>query len=77
MGLLGHLQNKPLQKRQKNANKNKSRFRVRVVDIYAFMEQFKIGMYIHYRTLIRVTARIGLINITYNLLWPVQLDDTL
>lgn len=35
------------------------------------------GMYLHYRSLGRVSTGIGLMNVTYNLCRMVQLDVTL
>jgi IS5 family transposase len=67
---------KPLQKRQKNANKKKSRVRARVEHIFAFMENSMNGIYLHYRNLGRVSAGIGLMNMTYNLFRLVHLDVT-
>ena len=69
--------NRPLQKRQKNANRKKSRVRARVEHIFAFMENSMNGMYLHYRNLGRVAAGIGLMNVTYNLFRLVQMDVTL
>lgn len=69
--------NKPLQKRQKAANKRKSKVRARVEHIFAFMENSMNGMYLHYRNLHRVSAGIGLMNVTYNLFRLVQMEVTL
>jgi IS5 family transposase len=69
--------NKPLKKRQKAANKRKSKVRARVEHIFAFMENSMNGMYLHYRNLGRVTAGIGLMNVTYNLFRLVQIEVTL
>jgi len=69
--------NRPLLKRQKNANRKKSRVRARVEHIFAFMENSMNGMYLHYRNLGRVAAGIGLMNVTYNLFRLVQMEVTL
>jgi hypothetical protein len=71
----GH-RNKPLQKRQKEANKRKSKVRARVVHIFAFMENLMNGMFLQYRNLGSVTAGIGLMNWTYNLFRLVQREVT-
>ncbi len=55
--------NKPLQKRQKAANKRKSKVRARVEHIFAFMENSMNGMYLHYRNLGRVSAGIELMHV--------------
>jgi IS5 family transposase len=68
---------KPLQKRQKNANKKNSRIRARVEQIFAFKKRSMNGMYLHYRNHGRVSAVIGLMNMTYNLYRLVQLDNIL
>ncbi len=71
--------NKPLQKRQKNANNKKSRVRESVEHIFAFMVNSMNGMYLHYSNLVRVSAGISLMNITYNLFdwfnWILHCND--
>jgi IS5 family transposase len=69
--------NKPLRKRQIDANKRKSKVRARVEHIFAFMENSMNSMYLHYRDLARIKAGIGLMNMTYNLFRLVQLEVTL
>lgn len=69
--------NKPLRKRQMDANKRKSKVRARVEHIFAFMENSMNSMYLHYRDLARIKAGIGLMNMTYNLFRLVQLEVTL
>jgi IS5 family transposase len=59
--------NRPLQKRQQAANKRKSKVWARVEHIFAFMENSMNGIYLHYMNLGRVTAGIGLKNVTFNL----------
>jgi IS5 family transposase len=66
--------NKLLQKRQKNSNNKKSRVMARVEHIFALKENSLNGMYLHYRNLGRLSAGIGLMNMTYNLFRLVQLD---
>lgn len=69
--------NSALLKRQKNANRKKSRVRSRVENIFVFMENSMNGMYLHYRNLGPVVARIGLMNVTYNLFRLVKMEVTL
>lgn len=72
-GYRGH----PLTKRQKQRNRKKSKTRVRVEHIFGFMENSMNGMYIHNRNKVRVTAAIGMMNLTYNLFRLVQIDVAL
>lgn len=65
--------NNPLTKGQQKSNRRKSKWRARVEHIFGFMTNSMNGMYLHYRSLLRNTAAIGLINLTYNLFRLVQL----
>src|SRR3954471_2006501 len=66
--------NNPLTKAQQKSNRSKSKWRARVEHIFGFMTNSMNGMYLHYRSLLRNTAAIGLINLTYNLFRLVQLN---
>jgi IS5 family transposase len=63
----------PLTKAQQKNNRRKSKWRARVEHIFGFMTNTMNGMYLHYRSLLRNTAAIGLLNLTYNLFRLVQL----
>jgi transposase, IS5 family len=65
--------NNPLTKGQQKSNRSKSKWRARVEHIFGFMTNTMNGMYLHYRSLVRNTAAIGLMNLTYNLFRLVQL----
>src|SRR3954447_7748689 len=65
--------NNPLTKGQQKSNHRKSKWRARVEHIFGFMTNTMNGMYLHYRSLLRNTAAIGLTNLTYNLFRLVQL----
>src|SRR4051812_12105050 len=65
--------NRPLTKGQQKSNHRKSKWRARVEHIFGFMTNTMNGMYLHYRSLLRNTAAIGLTNLTYNLFRLVQL----
>jgi IS5 family transposase len=66
--------NNPLTKEQQKSNRRKSKWRARVEHIFGFMTNTMNGMYLHYRSLQRNTAAIGLMNFTYNLFRLVQLN---
>ena len=51
---------------QKESNREKSRTRCRVEHIFGFMENTMHRLYIRTVGLVRATAVIGLINLTYN-----------
>ena len=59
--------NKPLTNEQKANNKIKSKTRVRVEHVFGFMEQSMNGLALKSVGVVRATAIIGLINLTYNL----------
>jgi IS5 family transposase len=65
--------NKPLSESQQASNKEKSRTRVRVEHIFGFVENSMNGSYIRTIGLKRATAKIGLMNLVYNLCRCVQL----
>ena len=57
----------PLTEEQKESNREKSRTRCRVEHIFGFMENTMNRLYIRTVGLVRATAVIGLINLTYNM----------
>lgn len=65
--------NHPLTKRQQQRNRKKSKTRARVEHIFGFMTNSMNEMYLHYRSIVRNTAAIGLMNLTYNLFRLVQM----
>lgn len=69
--------NHPLTKRQKQRNRKKSRVRARIEHVFGFMTNSMNDIYLHYRSLKRVAAGIGLMNLTYNLFRLVQLNVSL
>lgn len=69
--------NNPLTKRQQQHNLKKSKIRARVEHIFGFMTNSMNKMYLHYRSIARNTAAIGLMNLTYNLFRLLQLKVTL
>ena len=62
-GYRGH----PLTEEQKETNRRKSKTRCRVEHIFGFMENTMNRLYIRTIGLVRATAVIGLINLTYNM----------
>jgi transposase, IS5 family len=62
----GH-RNKPLTEEQKKSNNEKSKTRARVEHVFGFMEQSMNGLLVRSVGIVRATATIGLINLTYNL----------
>ena len=65
--------NRPLTEEQITTNREKSRIRSRVEHIFGFMEMSMNGMYINNIGIKRVTAVIGLMNLTYNMFRKIQL----
>lgn len=65
--------NNPLSEEQKESNKEKSRIRSRVEHIFGFMENSMNGMFVKNVGQKRVTAVIGLMNLTYNMHRKIQL----
>lgn len=69
--------NHPLTKRQQQRNRKKSKIRARIEHVFAFMTNSMNEIYLQYRSLRRIAAGIGLMNLTYNLFRLVQLNITL
>lgn len=67
--------NHPLTEGQKAENKEKSRIRCRVEHIFGFMENNMHEMYICNIGIKRVTAIVGLMNLTYNMFRKIQLQS--
>lgn len=65
--------NRPLDEMQKQANKIKSRIRVRIEHIYGHTENAMGGAGLEYIGLARIRTGIGLRNLTYNFVRYVQL----
>jgi IS5 family transposase len=66
--------NKPLTEQQKAKNKEKSRIRARVEHVFGFIENSMHGSYIRTIGIVRATATIGLMNLTYNMFRYIQLQ---
>ncbi len=66
--------NKPLTQEQKDENTEKSRTRSRVEHIFGFMENSMDGMYLYNIGIKRITAVVGLMNLTYNMFRKLQLQ---
>lgn len=67
--------NNPLNAEQKESNREKSKIRARVEHIFGFMEGSMNGMYLQCIGIKRVTAIIGLMNLTYNMFRKIQLSS--
>lgn len=65
--------NKPLTEEQKSNNKEKSKVRARVEHIFGFVENSMNGSYIRTIGIARAKAKIGLMNLTYNICRCFQL----
>ena len=65
--------NKPLTEKQIADNKEKSRIRVRVEHIFGFVENSMKGSFIRTIGLVRAKAKIGMMNLTYNICRCTQL----
>lgn len=65
--------NKPLTKKQKDSNTEKSRTRVRVEHIFGFVENSMGGSIIRTIGIVRAKAKIGMMNLVYNICRFVQL----
>jgi len=65
--------NKPLTDEQKANNKEKSRTRGRVEHIFGFVENSMNGSFIRTIGIVRARAKIGMMNLTYNICRCVQL----
>ena len=68
--------NKPLTDVQKANNKEKSRTRVRVEHIFGFVENSMNGSFVPTIGIARAKAKIGLMNLTYNICRCTQLKIT-
>jgi IS5 family transposase len=69
--------NKPLTDDQKTNNTTKSRTRSRVEHIFGFMENSMNGMYLYNIGIKRISAMVGLMNLTYNMFRKLQLQPVL
>lgn len=65
--------NKPLTEEQKASNKEKSKTRVRVEHIFGFVENSMHGSFVRTIGIARAKAKIGMMNLTYNICRCVQL----
>ena len=65
--------NNPLTESQKASNKEKSKVRVRVEHIFGFVENSMNGSIVRTIGMTRAKAKIGLMNLTYNICRCVQL----
>jgi len=68
--------NKPLTEKQKNDNTEKSRTRARVEHIFGFVENSMNGSFIRTIGILRAKAKIGLMNLTYNICRYIQLQNS-
>ncbi|MFB2121712.1 IS5 family transposase [Parapedobacter sp. 2B3] len=66
--------NQPLTDEQKAANREKSSVRSRVEHIFGFTENSMNGMYLYNIGIKRITAMVGLMNLTYNMFRKIQLQ---
>lgn len=69
--------NKPLTDDQKTNNTTKLRIRLRVEHIFGFMENSINGMYLYNIGIKRISAMVGLMNLTYNMFRKLQLQPVL
>ena len=67
--------NNPLSEAQKEANKIKSKTRVRVEHVFGFMENSMNGMGMRYIGIKRIEACVGLQNLVYNMFRKIQLQQ--
>jgi transposase, IS5 family len=65
--------NKPLTQDQKSSNREKSKVRARVEHIFGFVENSMNGSYIRTIGIKRAAAKIGMMNLVYNICRCVQL----
>jgi len=65
--------NKPLTDEQKANNKEKSKTRARVEHIFGFVENSMNGSFVRTIGMVRAKAKIGMMNLTYNICRCVQL----
>ena len=66
--------NRPLTEEQKANNREKSRVHSRVEHIFGFMEMSMNGMYMNCIGIKRATAIIGMMNLTYNSCYAIDID---
>jgi IS5 family transposase len=72
VGVQGY-KNNPLTDEQKESNKEKSKIRARVEHVFGFMEISMNEMYLQVVGIKRITAIIGLMNLTWNMFRKLQL----
>ena len=65
--------NKPLTEEQKANNKEKSKTRVRVEHIFGFVETSMNGSFVRTIGMVRAKAKIGMMNLSYNICRCTQL----
>ena len=65
--------NKPLTEEQKASNKEKSKIRARVEHIFGFVENSMNGSFVRTIGMARAKAKIGMMNLTYNICRCAQL----
>lgn len=65
--------NKPLTEEQKANNKEKSKTRARVEHIFGFVENSMNGSFVRTIGMARAKAKIGMMNLTYNICRCTQL----
>ena len=66
---------KPLGERQTKANKIRSKVRVRVEHVFGFQERSMGGKFIRTIALARAKAKIGMMNLVYNMSRLVQFES--
>jgi len=66
--------NKPLTDSQKASNREKSRIRARVEHVFGFMTNTMHAMYVKTIGIYRAATKIGLANLTYNMMRCIQLE---
>jgi IS5 family transposase len=69
--------NRPLTETQKKSNREKSKVRARVEHIFGFAENSMNGSYIRTIGMARAAAKIGMMNIVYNICRCVQLKKVI
>lgn len=69
--------NRPLTEEQKKNNREKSKVRSRVEHIFGFMEMSMNGMYLNNIGIKRITAIVGLMNLTYNVFRKIWLIEAI
>jgi len=65
---------KPLTERQRKANKTRSKIRVRVEHVFGFQERSMGGKLIRTISMVRAKAKIGMMNLVYNMSRLVQFE---